>query len=565
LSSIKSSFSTFIKLISYLQYPDMWRNGNKVTGTNDAPLGAQRRWGGSSDSRDSGAFGGLGAPTSYTSAPLSNRDDEPPLPPPPPATNAPEPPPTERKRKSRWGAETEKVSVAGLPVAINGTVDAADLDRYAATLRLEQVNVKLRSGDVVPPERERSPSPPPTYDGQGRRTNTREFRYRRKLEDERTKLIERLIKIDPSYRPPADFEAQKKFGGNRSGRPSEKVYIPIKEFPEIKFFGLLVGPRGNSLKKMEGESGAKISIRGRGSVKEGKGRKEEFAGDDDDEMHCLVTADTQDKVDKCVKLINKVIETACSVPESQNEQKLNQLRELAQLNGTFRDFENQQRNFSAGIICRICGGAGHMARDCTQRRGFNGSQAGPNGGVAQAFDSEYASLMAELGETSKVASVEDGSGEKSETPKHQSNWNGPASSMPTDTGNDTPGPPSASVPPWRIASNWHPPQPPQQHHNAAYGQRNSYGFNAGHHHGQNQHHGHHAHHNPHHQHGNPHQHPQHMSHQYSQSQSHQPPQHMQQASYLQNMQAPAATPDSGLAASAPAFVPQSSYAGYFAQ
>lgn len=178
-----------------------------------------------------------------------------------------------------------------------------------ATLRLEQVNTKLRSGDVVPPERERSPSPPPTYDGQGRRTNTREFRYRRKLDEERTKLIERLIKIDPAYRPPPDFEAQKKFGGNRSGRPSEKVYIPIKEFPEIKFFGLLVGPRGNSLKKMEGESGAKISIRGRGSVKEGKGRKEEFAGDDDDEMHCLVTADTQDKVDKCVKLINKVIET----------------------------------------------------------------------------------------------------------------------------------------------------------------------------------------------------------------------------------------------------------------
>lgn len=27
-------------------------------------------------------------------------------------------------------------------------------------------------------------------------------------------------------------------------------------------------------------------------------------------------------------------------------------------------------------------------RDCTQRRGFNGAQAGPNGGVAQAFDSE---------------------------------------------------------------------------------------------------------------------------------------------------------------------------------
>ncbi|KAI9600928.1 hypothetical protein H4Q26_000722 [Puccinia striiformis f. sp. tritici PST-130] len=463
----------------------MWRNGNKVTGTNDAPLGAPRRWGGSqSDPKESGAFGG--APT-----------------PPPPASTAPEPPPTERKRKSRWGAESEKVNVAGLPVAINGTIDAAELDRYAATLRLEQVNNKLRNGDVVPPEKERSPSPPPTYDGQ-------------------------------AYRPPLDFEAQKKFGGNRSGRPSDKVYIPIKEFPEIKFFGLLVGPRGNSLKKMEGESGAKISIRGRGSVKEGKGRKEEFAGDDDDEMHCLVTGDSQEKVDKCVRLINKVIETACSVPESQNEQKLNQLRELAQLNGTFRDFENQvcqncgnpghrkydcpeQRNFSAGIICRICGGAGHMARDCTQRR---------------AFDSEYASLMAELGETSKVAPIsEEGQNGQSDTPKHQSNWAGPPGSSTPARNGDT-GAPSNSVPPWRVASNWHPPQPPQ-HHGGPYGQRNSYVYNAQHSHSNHNHHGHHGH-----------------------------------SNQIITMPGPPAMPtgtpgsEAGLASAAPSFVPQGNYAGY---
>ncbi|CAH7669585.1 hypothetical protein BY996DRAFT_6430879 [Phakopsora pachyrhizi] len=541
----------------------MWRNGNKVTGTNDAPLGAPRRWGGGqSDPKEAGAFGGLGAPTSYTSAPTTNREEELP-PPPPPAANAPEPPPTERKRKSRWGAETEKVDVAGLPVAINGTIDTADLDRYAANLRLEHVNTKLRSGDVVPPERERSPSPPPTYDGQGRRTNTREFRYRRKLEEERTKLIERLIKIDPSYRPPPDFEAQKKFGGNRSGRPSDKVYIPIKEFPEIKFFGLLVGPRGNSLKKMETESGAKISIRGRGSVKEGKGRKEEFAGDDDDEMHCLVTAETQEKVDKCVKLINKVIETACSVPESQNEQKLNQLRELAQLNGTFRDFENQvcqncgnpghrkydcpeQRNFSAGIICRICGGAGHMARDCTQRRGFNGNTSGA--GVAQAFDSEYASLMAELGETSKVAPVsEEGANGKSETPNHQTNWSNPTnSSTPARNGGETGSSQTNTVPPWRIPSNWHPPQPPTQHHGGNYVPRSNYVYNANQHNHHHQgHQGHHGHPNQHHMHGNHHHHSQHFQ--------HHPRPNPQQ---IVHNSPPIADAQ---------FTPQGSYAGYFPQ
>ena len=153
----------------------------------------------------------------------------------------------------------------------------------------------------------------------------------------------------------------------RRGRPQEKVYIPVKEFPEINFFGLLVGPRGNSLKGMERDSGAKISIRGKGSVKDGKGRPDAFAGDEDEELHALVVADHEDKVRKCVELINKVIETvrrfsclnqlflslrsqAASTPEGDNDHKRNQLRELALLNGTLRDDENQ--------ACQNCGKIG---------------------------------------------------------------------------------------------------------------------------------------------------------------------------------------------------------------
>ena len=76
---------------------------------------------------------------------------------------------------------------------------------------------------------------------------------------------------------------------------------------------------------------------------------------------------------------------AASIPEGQNELKRNQLRELAALNGTLRDDENQacqncgeighrkwdcpeQRNYTAHIICRTCGNAGHMARDCPDRQ-----------------------------------------------------------------------------------------------------------------------------------------------------------------------------------------------------
>lgn len=218
-----------------------------------------------------------------------------------------------RKRRSRWGDESTKVEVPGMPVALGGNVSQSELDNYAIHVRLEEINRKLRTGDFIPPPSQRSPSPPPQYDAYGRRSNTVEDRYRKKLEDERIRLIDRAMKADPNFRPPMDIA----IGSRRGfGRPQDKVYIPVKEFPEINFFGLLVGPRGNSLKNMERQSGAKISIRGKGSVKEGKGRDGPgrgppggFAGDEDDELHCLIMADDEYKVKACVALINKVIET----------------------------------------------------------------------------------------------------------------------------------------------------------------------------------------------------------------------------------------------------------------
>lgn len=170
---------------------------------------------------------------------------------------------------------------------------------------------------------------------------------------------------------------------------------------------------------MESESGAKIAIRGKGSVKEGKGRSDAaHTSNQEEDLHCLIMADTEDKVNKAKKLIHNVIETvnpplfhhiasvladnikqAASIPEGENELKRNQLRELAALNGTLRDDENQacqncgqighrkydcpeQRNFTANIICRVCGNSGHMARDCPDRaRGANWRNDGPNGNL----------------------------------------------------------------------------------------------------------------------------------------------------------------------------------------
>ena len=168
---------------------------------------------------------------------------------------------------------------------------------------------------------------------------------------------------------------------------------------------------------METESGAKIAIRGKGSVKEGKGRSDAaHTSNQEEDLHCLIMADTEEKVNKAKKLIHNVIETAASIPEGQNELKRNQLRELAALNGTLRDDENQacqnckmrrhktycrltlrsggqighrkydcpeQRNFTANIICRVCGNAGHMARDCPDRQRGSDTRNNIPGGPPQ--------------------------------------------------------------------------------------------------------------------------------------------------------------------------------------
>ncbi|KAJ1551005.1 hypothetical protein HK096_003704 [Nowakowskiella sp. JEL0078] len=305
-----------------------------------------------------------------------------------------------RKRRSRWG--DDKINI-GLPTTLPVGFTPEQTEMYSVTFRLEEIGMKLRTGNVVPPDGQRSPSPEPTYGADGKRTNTRDLRYRKKLEDERHRLVEKATRLIPGYKPPPDYK--------KPSKTSEKLLIPAKDHPEINFIGLLIGPRGNTLKKMETDSGAKISIRGKGSVKEGKVRNDGgLAPGEEEDLHCLITADSEDKVKKA----------ASNVPEGQNELKRAQLRELASLNGTLRDDENQvctncgnsghwkydcpeQKNFTNNLICRICNGAGHTARDCMQRSNPEAINAARQ--RDEQLDNEYANLMAELGESTAGASL----------------------------------------------------------------------------------------------------------------------------------------------------------------
>jgi hypothetical protein len=90
---------------------------------------------------------------------------------------------------------------------------------------------------------------------------------------------------------------------------------------------------------MEKETGAKIIIRGKGSVKEGKvGRKDgQPLPGEDEPLHAFITASNPEFVQKAVAKIKEVINQGIDVPEGHNDLRRMQLRELAQLNGTLRE------------------------------------------------------------------------------------------------------------------------------------------------------------------------------------------------------------------------------------
>ncbi|XP_029177134.1 splicing factor 1-like [Nylanderia fulva] len=324
-----------------------------------------------------------------------------------------------KRKKTRWGgSEHDKTFIPGMPTVLPTNLTPEQEKAYLFQLQIEEISRKLRTGDLGIPlnPEERSPSPEPIYSSDGKRLNTREYRTRRKLEEERHNLIQKILKINPEFKPPPDYKPP-------IIRVHDKVMIPQEEHPDINFVGLLIGPRGNTLKSMEKETGAKIIIRGKGSVKEGKvGRKDgQPLPGEDEPLHAYITANNLDAVKKAVERIHEIIRQGVEVPEGQNDLRRNQLRELALLNGTLRENDGprctncgasdhkswlcpDKPNVTNNIVCSSCGGAGHIARDCRSKRpGQGGPAAAGMGGMSQAgdkakIDEEYMSLMAELGE-----------------------------------------------------------------------------------------------------------------------------------------------------------------------
>nr|GMD00574.1 branchpoint-bridging protein-like [Ipomoea batatas] len=315
---------------------------------------------------------------------------------------------TGRKRKSRW-ADDEPKPMIQLPDFMKDFTGGIEFDPEIQALnsRLLEISRKLQSGLPLDdrPEGARSPSPEPIYDNMGIRINTREYRAREKLNRERQEIISQIIKKNPAFKPPADY---------RPPKLQKKLYIPVKEYPGYNFIGLIIGPRGNTQKRMEKETGAKIVIRGKGSMKEGRlQQKRDMKPDpsENEDLHVLVEAETPESLEAAAAMVEKLLQP---VDEVLNEHKRQQLRELAALNGTIRDEEycrlcgepghrqyacpSRTSTFKSDVLCKICGDGGHPTIDCPVK-----STTGKK------MDDEYQNFLAELGGTIPESSTKQSS------------------------------------------------------------------------------------------------------------------------------------------------------------
>lgn len=325
-----------------------------------------------------------------------------------------------RKRKSRWDTNTTNANQPAaapaedtsralmlfpgeivlsngikivMPPALTGRHASGDPEVVALHKELVDLERMIRSGLFeLPPESERSPSPPPVYDSNGVRLNTREVRQKEKVTRRRNKVIEELLKRDPSYKPPTDYKPEKKW---------RKLFIPYKEYPEYNFIGLIIGPRGNTHKRMQQETNTIIAIRGRGSAKDGSARGPNYDYGDDEDLHVLITGDKDEDVDAAAAMVERLLQP---LDEEMNQHKQKQLRELALINGTLKE-----------TYCYLCGEQGHSQLECPKKameiyklpdavqarvdEQYARDIARLNPGEAAKADEEYQSFLAELGGT----------------------------------------------------------------------------------------------------------------------------------------------------------------------
>lgn len=136
-------------------------------------------------------------------------------------------------------------------------------------------------------------------------------------------------------------------------RKRVKIPIPADRFPDYNFVGRLLGPRGTTLKTLARDTGCKIMIRGKGSIRKDKEQdvkhKPGYEHVFTEPLHVVIEAsESVDDVSaaQALQCAKEAVELLLvPVPEDRDGLKRQQLRALAIMNGTYR-----------GSVSRSCDG-----------------------------------------------------------------------------------------------------------------------------------------------------------------------------------------------------------------
>ncbi|KAI4345347.1 hypothetical protein L6164_012478 [Bauhinia variegata] len=190
------------------------------------------------------------------------------------------------QRKTKWGPDlTQDVAVRkGRALALQ--------------IRVDQITQQLKSGKLSTGNTQDSPLVDENPDP---RCSIPQIDIKSEsLQLEMREAIGEILKLDPSYQPPPGFKPLLK---------EASVPLPVKEYPGYNFICLIYGPEGDNQKRLEKETGARVQVQG---TKADTGEKVEIKPGNSlqctyENMHVLVSADTFEKVDAAVSIIELLL------------------------------------------------------------------------------------------------------------------------------------------------------------------------------------------------------------------------------------------------------------------
>ncbi|XWS71042.1 hypothetical protein CRYUN_Cryun03dG0102900 [Craigia yunnanensis] len=193
------------------------------------------------------------------------------------------------QRKTKWGADLTQDAAVRRGRAL------------AYQTRVDQITQQLKSGNLDVGGSEDSPL---AAQNMVKRSSDTQLDNEKSelLEIERQEAIGEILKLNPSYKAPADYKPLLK---------EATVPIPVKDYPGCNFAGLICGTGSDTKKRLQKETGAKVHVYG---IKANDGEKVDISSPDGnetldayEELYVHLSADTFGKVDGAVALIELLV------------------------------------------------------------------------------------------------------------------------------------------------------------------------------------------------------------------------------------------------------------------